>query len=620
MESRCWFGLLGGNRLKDFIRKVRKKIKSLNSQNMLTVAFCMGLLLVILYYQGATANISNDIGYEMQYSSELEFISILQQEEVTGAVVKNNIVYATSDIGNTYQAVMTDNILISLGLEGVSNITYIEEASVWAEYSGIFTAVLICVGVVLLIRFFMGTRGTGNLKASNFDIPVTNKTEKEAVIDMERPVCTFDEVEGIDELKPDLLRLVDCLKNPSKYEEMGARPTKGVVLYGPPGTGKTLIAKALSHEAGVPFISMCGSDFMEKYVGVGASRIRELYKKAREQAPCIIFIDEIDAIGGERGNSENAERDQTINSLLSELDGFSTTEGILTICATNRLDMLDSALTRAGRFDLKLAVSLPDLEGRRAILAVHSKNKKLGDSVDMEHLAKITSGFSGADLENILNEGALIAANNNGENISKENIEDAYFKIIMEGNKKSHKDNETFKTLCAYHEAGHALVTKLLTTDSVPSVTIVGSTSGAGGVTFITPDESTIPSKKALEADIKISYGGRAAEELYYGSDEEITTGASSDIRSATNTIKGYISKYGMGRHGLLDVQQLTNQYNIVDEAIELSNKLYVETRDLLKDNYELLEKIAKKLLEKETVYEDELDEILGKEVNLSKV
>lgn len=435
---------------------------------------------------------------------------------------------------------------------------------------------------------------------------------------------TFDDVQGIEELKPDLYRLVDCLKNPKKYQELGARMPKGVILYGPPGTGKTLIAKALAGEAGVPFHSACGSDFVEKYVGVGAQRVRELYKQARKSAPCIVFIDEIDAIGGNRGESNNGEKDQTINALLAELDGFKSGDNILTICATNRLDILDPALMRAGRFDLKLAVGLPDKEGREAILKVHSKNKKLAKEVSIPNVAKQTVGFSGAELESLMNESALIAAASDKKSIDNEDIENAFFKIIMQGNKKKNKkEDDKQLELIAWHESGHTLVTKLLTKTGVPTVTIIGSTSGAGGVTFMSPEEEKLASKKDLRNEIKISYGGRAAEELLLGNSEDITTGASADIRSATQVIKSYISNYGMGNKGLLDVKQLTSQYDVLDEATDLSNTLYQETLDFLRENIDKLKALANALLEKETLYEDEIDVILGlktaEEVDLEK-
>ncbi len=425
---------------------------------------------------------------------------------------------------------------------------------------------------------------------------------------------TFDHVQGIDELKPDLLRLVDALKNPEKYKRLGARPTKGLILYGPPGTGKTLIAKAISGEADVPFFAASGSDFMEKYVGVGASRIRELFSNARKAAPSIVFIDEIDAIGGGRGDSNNSEKDQTINALLTELDGFQPTEGVLTICATNRIDILDPALTRPGRFDLKIAVNLPDKNARYQILKLHSKDKVFSNEVDIRTLVKKTNGFSGAELENLLNESALIAAGKNRSCITWDDIEDAYYKILMNGYKKERSEGDKNTKLIAYHEAGHTLATKLITSDSVSAVTIMQSTSGAGGVTFRAQDDNSLKSKKDLQDLIKVMYAGRVAEELYLGDASDITTGASQDIKQATRIIKEYIGIYGMGDNGMIDLTQLTNQFNIIEEASRLSISLYEETKEFLGAQKNKLDRLAQALLEKETLNEAEIDAILEAE------
>ncbi len=423
---------------------------------------------------------------------------------------------------------------------------------------------------------------------------------------------TFDHVQGIDELKPDLMRLVDALKNPEKYKRLGARPTKGLILYGPPGTGKTLIAKAISGEAGVPFFAASGSDFMEKYVGVGASRIRELFNKARKEAPSIVFIDEIDAIGGGRGDSNNSEKDQTINALLTELDGFLPSEGVLTICATNRLDMLDPALTRPGRFDLKVAVNLPDKKARYQILRLHSANKVLSKEVDIHELVKKTNGFSGAELENLLNEAALIAAGKDRECITNEDVEDAFYKILMNGYKKERVEGDKHVRLIAYHEAGHTLAAKLISNDSVSAVTIMQSTSGAGGVTFRSQEDTSLRSKKELRDLIKVMYAGRAAEELYLGDADDITTGASQDIKQATQIIKEYIGIYGMGNNGMIDLTQLTNQFNIIEEASGLAISLYQETKEFLEAHKEKLDRLAQALMEKETLNEAEIDAILN--------
>ena len=432
------------------------------------------------------------------------------------------------------------------------------------------------------------------------------------------PDVKFDDVEGIEELKSDIMRIVDCLKNPQKYEAIGARTTKGVILYGPPGTGKTLIAKAIAGEAGVPFFSMVGSDFVEKYVGVGAQRVRDLYKKARKAAPCIVFIDEVDAVAGQRGRDENTESDQTINALLAELDGFKSSDNIVTICATNRLDMLDSAFKRAGRFDLKLAVGLPDKKGRKNILGVHARNKKLHPEVDLEVLANKTVGFSGAELEALLNEAALAAVGKDKKEIDYEDIDDAFFKIVMQGNKKKRESITEVNKVVAWHEAGHTLVTKLLTDDSVPSVTIVGSSSGAGGVTFRTPQEDNIlHSKKYLESLVCVMYAGRAAEEIYFGDADSITTGASQDIKQASGIIKEYLSIYGMGEIGMLDLGQFRHDYeDIIDEASNMAKSLYQRTLEVLTEYKDVLKDLAEGLLEKETLVETEIDEIIKNKIS----
>lgn len=428
------------------------------------------------------------------------------------------------------------------------------------------------------------------------------------------PPVKFSDVEGVEELKSDVFRIVDCLKNPDKYREIGARIPKGVILYGPPGTGKTLLAKAIAGEAGVPFISVVGSDFVEKYVGVGASRVRDIYKKARKSAPCIVFIDEVDAVAGQRGNCDNTERDQTINALLAELDGFKDSDTVVTICATNRLDMLDSAFKRAGRFDLKLAVGLPDKKGRRNILEIHTKNKRLSEEVDLDVIANKTTGFSGAELEALMNESALSAVGKGKQFIDNSDIDDAYFKIVMQGNKKKRDSISEVNRVVAWHEAGHTLATKLLTDDSVSSVTIVGSSSGAGGVTFRQPKEDNIlHSKKYLESLVKVMYAGRAAEEIYFNDKESITTGASQDIKQATSIIKEYLSLYGMGEMGMLDLGQFRNDYqDVISEAVEMSKRLYIETLDLLKNNKIILENLSNELLVRETLEEREIDAIIN--------
>lgn len=473
-------------------------------------------------------------------------------------------------------------------------------------FTQIFWVMVIMIPVGIAV-YFTYSRKKEAVPASRISVGADSTT-------VDIPSVKFSDVEGIDELMSDITRIVDCLKNPDKYNAIGARIPKGIILYGPPGTGKTLIAKAIAGEAGVPFFSMVGSDFVEKYVGVGASRVRDLYKKARKAAPCIVFIDEIDAVASQRGRDDNSERDQTINALLAELDGFNGTENIITICATNRLDTLDSAFQRAGRFDLKLAVGLPDKKSRTRILKIHSKNKKLDESINLDTIANKTVGFSGADLEALMNESALIAVGKNKKKIDYSDVDDAFFKIVMQGNKKRREKITETNRIVAWHEAGHTLATKMLTDDSVPSVTIIGSSSGAGGVTFRTPsDENVLHSKKYLEKLIMVMYAGRAAEEVYFGDTDCITTGASQDIKQASSIIHDYISFYGMGKLGMLDLSQFQHDLSdVVEEASDIALRLYREVLQLLKDNYLTLKELAEALLEKETLDESEIDFIIS--------
>lgn len=561
--------------------------------------------------------------------SEEELQSKLKECEVQSAMINSqngNLFVILSD-KESYKVVKASRQLVTyLKLTGVEvqtssfNEEVVSKKAEPNQKSG--TDVSTVLSIMLMMCFlaapiyfiYSSNKQVASLGPVKSDIPKTS----EGV-----PKVRFDDVEGIEELKSDILRLVDCLKNPKKYQKMGARVPKGVILYGPPGTGKTLIAKAIAGEAGVPFFSMVGSDFVEKYVGVGASRVRELYKKARKESPCIVFIAEIDAVASQRGRDENSERDQTINALLAELDGFKGSENIITICATNRLDMLDSAFKRAGRFDLKLAVGLPDKKGRERILGIHSKDKKLGEDIDLKVIASKTVGFSGAELEALLNEAALVAVGKDRNCITSKDIDDAFFKIVMQGNKKKRdKITETNKVV-AWHESGHTLATKLLTDDTVSSVTIIGSSSGAGGVTFRQPKEDNeLQSRKYLESLIQVMYAGRAAEELYFKSKNEITVGASQDIKQATSIIKDYVSTYGMGDKGMLDMSQFSRDFSsVVDEASKIAKSLYEDTVKLLRDNYDTLKILAECLLVNETLDELEIDNIInGNKVKLDKV
>lgn len=441
------------------------------------------------------------------------------------------------------------------------------------------------------------------------------KTDKDDLV-KEVPNVTFDNVAGVHELKDDMKYIIDYLKDSRQYDHIGAKMPKGIILYGPPGTGKTLIAKAVAGTAKVPFFSTSGADFVEMYVGLGAKRVRQLFKKARDAAPCIVFIDEIDAVGGARNSvASHYESNQTINALLNELDGFNGSEGILVIAATNRLEDLDPALIRPGRFDKQLAVPLPEKDDRLSILKVHTKNKKFDEDIDWDEIASTTVGFSGAAIASMLNEAAFIAASKKQDKITQSDIDRAIFKLLMKGDQKENQSNRSRDELevCAYHEAGHAIATKLYTNDRLPKVTIISSTSGAGGVTFRAPQEKTLLSKKYIEGCIKLMYAGRAAEQLYFNDDDMITTGASADIKQATAVIKDYIGVYGMSDdYGLINISAFnnTNQETLIQKTSEIAKNLYSVVLNDLKRNKDLLDLFAKELLQKESLHEAEIEKI----------
>ncbi|MDF2879107.1 MAG: ATP-dependent metalloprotease FtsH, partial [Clostridia bacterium] len=427
----------------------------------------------------------------------------------------------------------------------------------------------------------------------------------------------FSSIAGNVEAKDQVQDVIDFMKEPEKYARMGARMPKGIILYGPPGTGKTLMAKAIAKEAEVAFFSVSGSDFVQLYVGVGAGRVREIFAEARKHKKAVIFIDEIDAIGKKRSqnaNNSNDEKDQTLNALLTEMSGFKEDEGIVIIAATNRLDMLDDALLRPGRFDRHIEVGYPDINAREQIIRLHLNNKPVADDVDTGALAKQTVYFTGAMLENLLNEAAILAAKNNIEVISKEDI-DASFYTVIAGKEKKDRSSITplDRRITAFHEAGHALVTKLIAPDhSVTKVTIIPSTKGAGGFSMNIPKDKMYLTKTEILSQIKISLAGRAAEEIIFGADN-ITTGASNDIEKASEYIKNYVVKYGMDEEvGLINLsiimgqEHLDNQM-ILDKCTQKIKELYKETKKVIIEHKDILNRLAEALLEKETLDEMEI-------------
>lgn len=472
----------------------------------------------------------------------------------------------------------------------------------------VFGISLIAIAVIYLSQARTGRSSVTSIEMEDFS------KKKEHVLN-------FDSVAGNEEAKESLMDVVDFLKNPEKYKKYGARMPKGVILYGDPGTGKTLLAKAVAGEAGVPFYALSGSDFVQVYVGVGAARVRSLFKKAKSHGKAVIFIDEIDAIGVKRGNgkngSRNDEKDQTLNALLTEMSGFGEAEGIVVIAATNRLDMLDSALLRPGRFDRHIEVSLPDIKAREKIISLHLRNKP-HSNIDIETIAKKTAYFSGAKLESLINESAILAAKDNSSEITDEHIEKAY-SIIIAGHEKKERSylKEEDKILTSYHEAGHGLVSLILTPqDKVSKITIIPTTKGAGGYTLTIPEDNSYYRIDYLKNRIKVMLGGRAAEEIIFGKDK-ITTGAEGDISQTTDTVLKMVAEYGMGETlGLVKLSSLGSLASgygnaVIEECKKLVDTLYEETVELLTENKDKLEKIAMELLDKETLYADELDEIM---------
>ena len=427
----------------------------------------------------------------------------------------------------------------------------------------------------------------------------------------------FSNIAGNVEAKEQVEDVIDFMKHPERYAKMGARMPKGLILYGPPGTGKTLMAKAIAKEAGVTFFSVSGSDFVQMYVGVGASRVRDIFKEARKYEKAVIFIDEIDAIGKKRSHTaaqSNDEKDQTLNALLTEMSGFKEDEGIIVIAATNRLDMLDEALLRPGRFDRHIEVGYPDLGAREAIIRLHLKNKPIADEISPSEIAKQTVFFTGAMLENLLNEAAILAATQGEKVIYKKHIDAAFYTIIAGKEKKDRSNiSELDRKITAYHEAGHALVTKLVAPEnSVTKVTIIPSTKGAGGFSMNVPKDKMYLTKKELLARIQISLAGRVAEELIFGKDY-VTTGASNDIEKASIDMKHYMVKYGMDEEiGLVNLEAIMGKQTIENDVLlkkcqGMMKVLYEETKALMNSHKEKLEGLTLALLEKETLNEEEI-------------
>lgn len=571
---------------------------------------------------------------EMTYS---QFVRELKDGNVAGAVINQSRSVPTGTVTVTLKNPRSARTV------NVSDVNEVQELFVKYDvdydmvkvqedtmFTTVVLPVLITMAGVLLIFAIMNRQGGGgaNAKAMNF-----GKSRARLNSPADKQV-TFAEVAGLKEEKEELEEIVDFLKAPKKYIQVGARIPKGVLLEGPPGTGKTLLAKAIAGEAGVPFFSISGSDFVEMFVGVGASRVRDLFMDAKKSAPCIIFIDEIDAVARRRGSGLGGghdEREQTLNQLLVEMDGFGVNEGIIVMAATNRKDILDPAILRPGRFDRNVIVGRPDVGGREEILKVHAKNKPLGDDVDLKQIAQTTAGFTGADLENLLNEAAILAARENRIYLQQKDIRRAFVKVGIGPEKKSRIVSEKERRITAYHEAGHAILFHVLPdVGPVYSVSIV-PTGAAGGYTMPLPERDDMFNTKGhMLQQITVSLGGRVAEEEIF---DDITTGASQDIRQATAIAKSMITKFGMSeRLGLINYDNDSDEVFIgrdfghtsrgygekiagtIDEEVKrIIDECYIRARDLLQEYHSVLEACAKLLLEKEKISRSEFEALFDK-------
>ena len=587
----------------------------------------IAIVLLLLYaFRGGWSD-NQTITYQ-EYSEELKDGKITRVDIYQNSQVPTGSLTLTLTDGSKQTLNVSDVTAAQTELNASDVTTYLHDV----EQTSIFmTSILptLIMAVVVIFLFMMMNRqaGGGNNKMMNFG------KSRATMIMPDARRKTFKDVAGLQEEKEDLEELVDFLKEPQKYTKMGARIPKGVILVGPPGTGKTLLAKAVAGEAGVPFFSISGSDFVEMFVGVGASRVRDLFEDAKKNAPCIVFIDEIDAVVRRRGTGMGGghdEREQTLNQLLVEMDGFGVNEGIIVMAATNRVDILDPAILRPGRFDRKIGVGKPDVKGREEILKVHAKEKPLGDDVDLENIARTTAGFTGADLENLMNEAAIWAAKSGRTYIQQQDIQQAFIKVGIGAEKKSRLISDREKRITAYHEAGHALLFHLLpNVGPVHTVSIIPTGMGAAGYTMPLPekDEMFMTKGKMLDT-LMVDLGGRIAEELII---EDITTGASQDIKQATQLAKAMVTQYGMSeRVGLIDYgndegevfigRDLAHSRGfsesmaaVIDEEVKrLIDEAHTKATAIIKEHIDVLHRCAALLIEKEKIGQEEFEALFG--------
>ena len=600
---------------------------SRNSRGIGIYFMTIAIVLLLLYaFRGGWSD--NQTITHQEYSEELEGGKITRVDIYQNSQVPTGSLTLTLTDGSKQTLNVSDVTAAQTELNASDVTTYLHDV----EQTSIFmTSILptLIMAVVVIFLFTMMNRqaGGGNNKMMNFG------KSRATMIMPDARRKTFKDVAGLQEEKEDLEELVDFLKEPQKYTKMGARIPKGVILVGPPGTGKTLLAKAVAGEAGVPFFSISGSDFVEMFVGVGASRVRDLFEDAKKNAPCIVFIDEIDAVARRRGTGMGGghdEREQTLNQLLVEMDGFGVNEGIIVMAATNRVDILDPAILRPGRFDRKIGVGKPDVKGREEILKVHAKEKPLGDDVDLENIARTTAGFTGADLENLMNEAAIWAAKSGRTYIQQQDIQQAFIKVGIGAEKKSRLISDREKRITAYHEAGHALLFHLLpNVGPVHTVSIIPTGMGAAGYTMPLPekDEMFMTKGKMLDT-LMVDLGGRIAEELII---EDITTGASQDIKQATQLAKAMVTQYGMSeRVGLIDYgndegevfigRDLAHSRGfsesmaaVIDEEVKrLIDEAHTKATAIIKEHMDVLHRCAALLIEKEKIGQEEFEALFS--------
>ena len=598
-------------------------------KGLLPYLFLFLVILGVLYFFNIANKKVNIITYD-------QFLNYANDGEIKEIIIKPNSRAGLYEIEGTINSYVENeyfSLKMPLSDDVVSNIMDLQkengfkiDAVADPDSSTLLLIIVNVLPMVILIggAFLIITKQMGSAnKSMDFGRSRARLSENNNKV-------TFDDVAGLTEEKEEVAELIDFLKNPKKFQKLGARIPKGVLLVGPPGTGKTLLARAVAGEANVPFYFISGSEFVELFVGVGASRVRDMFKQAKQSAPCLIFIDEIDAVGRQRGaglGGGHDEREQTLNQLLTEMDGFGANEGIIIIAATNRPDVLDPALLRPGRFDRQVQVNLPDCKGRKEILAVHAKNKIFSKGVKLENIAERTVGFSGADLENLLNEAALLAVRRDKESIGMAEIDEAHDRVLMGPAKTSKKYTENDKKLVAYHEAGHAVLgIKLDGANDVQKITIIPR-GYAGGYTMMLPKEErfTATKKELLERIVGL-LGGRVAEEMIF---DEVTTGAHNDFEQATKIARAMVTEYGMSSLGPVQLEQqegsvfLGRDYNksrnfssqvafeIDQEMRKIMDECYKKAQKLLKENKKLLDLIANTLLEKETITKEEIDHLV---------